>query len=686
MYREPGTSLARLALQLDRRGVPTPSGAPRWSSPTIRGILRNPVYTGQVYALRTRYRAPTHRRSATHPIGRPHGTAVPQPADAWLLVGQVPAVVSRAHFDEVQAKLATNRPFARRNNTTHQYLLRALVSCGCCRLACTARATGGRNFYYLCGGKRRSTSSHRATRCAARYIPADQLDGLVWQDLCALLGEPGPLASAVARAHGGGWLPQELLARRETLRRGQAHLRQQLERLTDAYLRAVIPLDEYERRRRDLEQRVRALAGQEEQLRCDAARQQQLAGVAASVEAFRARVQRGLAEATFEQRRQLVLLLIDRVVVTGADVEIRYVLPTSAESERVRFCHLRKDYFQDPMQPVLDPPMAPDGGRQRLRRQLGARQVVAGLGRDLAAAGDAADGLDRQHRPQARPVLEGGEDAHVRAGEDAPAHPPPVAVVERVEAGAERPAEREGVGREPGPHLGVGLPAVALEGQQVVPAASRDPLGDRGLAGERVEAHQAAAQVQPVQQVGDGGQLAALALGGPLRQHQPALGGVGADQVQGRAALLPVERAAHRLAVDRDLPRRALLGAEHRPHPAEERALERLGVDQREDAAERVVRGDAVRQGEEAPEPRLLASAVEGDVLERLRLAEDGADRDHEDVDEPVLDLPPAARVLDRGEFGDQGFEHGLSSVGKGQALAGQPARIEAADFMRPPC
>jgi len=40
-----------------------------------------------------------------------------------------------------------------------------------------------------------------------------------------------------------------------------------------------------------------------------------------------------------------VLLLIDRVVVTDAEVEIRYVLPTSPESEHVRFCHLRKDYF-----------------------------------------------------------------------------------------------------------------------------------------------------------------------------------------------------------------------------------------------------------------------------------------------------------------------------------------------------
>jgi site-specific DNA recombinase len=202
LYREPGTSLMQLAMPLDARGVPTPSGRPRWSSPTIRGILRNPTYTGQVYAQRTRYRPPTHRRSATHPIGRSHGTAVPQPADTWLLVGQVPAVVSQAHFDEVQAKLATNRSFARRNNTAHQYLLRALVSCGCCDLSCTARAINGRNFYYLCNGKGHSTFSHRATCCPARHTPADQLDELVWKDLCALLAEPEPLAAAVARAHG----------------------------------------------------------------------------------------------------------------------------------------------------------------------------------------------------------------------------------------------------------------------------------------------------------------------------------------------------------------------------------------------------------------------------------------------------------------------------------------------------
>ncbi len=42
-----------------------------------------------------------------------------------------------------------------------------------------------------------------------------------------------------------------------------------------------------------------------------------------SVEAFCTRVQGGLQQATWEPRRQLVELLIDRVVVTDADVELR---------------------------------------------------------------------------------------------------------------------------------------------------------------------------------------------------------------------------------------------------------------------------------------------------------------------------------------------------------------------------
>jgi len=86
-------------------------------------------------------------------------------------------------------------------------------------------------------------------------------------------------------------------------------------------------------------------ARQEEQLAVQANRLTEAAGLATSVETFCQRVQGSLAGATFEQKGQLVELLIDRVIVTGEDVEIRYVIPTSQRSERIRFCHLQLDYF-----------------------------------------------------------------------------------------------------------------------------------------------------------------------------------------------------------------------------------------------------------------------------------------------------------------------------------------------------
>ncbi len=42
-------------------------------------------------------------------------------------------------------------------------------------------------------------------------------------------------------------------------------------------------------------------------------------------------------QASFEQRGQLVELLIDRVVVTDGQVEIRHVIPTTPGSTKTRF-------------------------------------------------------------------------------------------------------------------------------------------------------------------------------------------------------------------------------------------------------------------------------------------------------------------------------------------------------------
>jgi site-specific DNA recombinase len=129
-------------------------------------------------------------------------------------------------------------------------------------------------------------------------------------------------------------------------------LSQQTERLTDAYLAAVLPLEEYQRRRLELEQRQQGIAEQARQLEVSVGRHEELAEMVQSMEAFCRRVQQGLTEATFEQKRHLIELLIDRVVVTDGEVEIRYVIPTAPGSEQIRFCHLRLDYFDVPPGPT----------------------------------------------------------------------------------------------------------------------------------------------------------------------------------------------------------------------------------------------------------------------------------------------------------------------------------------------
>ncbi len=147
-----------------------------------------------------------------------------------------------------------------------------------------------------------------------------------------------------AEGRGGHWLPQELQARQANLRRGRAALGQQVERLTQAYLAGVVPLAEYERRRRDADARLQALDRQEHELAHDAERQGETAGLAAHAEAFCQRVRKGLADADFDHKRALLELLVDRVIVTDGVVEIRYVVPTGPDGERKPFCRLRSDY------------------------------------------------------------------------------------------------------------------------------------------------------------------------------------------------------------------------------------------------------------------------------------------------------------------------------------------------------
>jgi site-specific DNA recombinase len=343
-FVDEGASVCELARRLRCLGIVSPSGLSSWHLSAVRGLLTNPVYAGQVFGNRLRARPVERRRSALRPVGRDGDSRRVNDPIEWIAVATVPAIVDREQFERAQERLAYNQRMAPRNNRVHDYLLRGLVSCGHCRRACSGRHVWRGYDYYVCRTKTQTSAQSPGEHCPTRHIPGRPLEELVWRDLCEVLAAPEMVAHAMERARGGYWLPQEMQARRANLRRAGAGLQQQIERLTEAYLAGVVQLSEYERRRRDAEARLLALTGQERELTHDTDRQAEAARLAAHAEAFCQRVRQGLEQADFGRRRELLELLIDRVVVTDETVEIRYAIPVGPEGEREPFCLLRTDY------------------------------------------------------------------------------------------------------------------------------------------------------------------------------------------------------------------------------------------------------------------------------------------------------------------------------------------------------
>lgn len=344
-YSEPGQpmSLYEVAKRLSEAQIPTPRGGKRWNVASIRGILRSPAYMGIAYSGRTRSAPARRRRSALQPVGSGQ-SGQPAPEEDWIAV-PVPAIISPTTFEAVQAHLDRNVQTARRNNTAHDYLLRGLVSCGQCRLACSGRTLPPGYQYYFCRGRPDSLRLAAGERCTARYAPARTLDEFVWQDLCQVLTDPALLTHELGRAQSGEWLPQARQARRQTLREVLAQLDRQQARLLDLYLGEVIARDEFERKRKEVTQTQQGLMQHLRQLDAQAQQHVNVAAVAEGIEAFCRRIQPTLENLTFAQRRQLVELLIDRVIVNDSQVEIRYVVPTGPKGETLPFCQLRLDYF-----------------------------------------------------------------------------------------------------------------------------------------------------------------------------------------------------------------------------------------------------------------------------------------------------------------------------------------------------
>lgn len=172
--REDGTSVLDLVRWLEAEGTPPPE-AERWSLNTVRRILRNPIYMGQiVYGRAALVKKPG--RKTPHRQRRAEPTVV---ANATT----VPAIVPAEVFAAVQLILDERAGFHRQHRRAAEgvHLLTGIARCRCGGTLNVHWARGVR--HYICS--KRITAGSSACPASGTVV-ADRVDRVVVADLLAL--------------------------------------------------------------------------------------------------------------------------------------------------------------------------------------------------------------------------------------------------------------------------------------------------------------------------------------------------------------------------------------------------------------------------------------------------------------------------------------------------------------------
>ena len=321
-------SIGEVCRRLQQAGERTRTGKTNWDRTTVWGILKNPAYKGTAAFGKTKAepRRPKLRPQRGDPA-QPRRLAAPAnvPEPQWLYI-PVPALVSEELFEVVQAQLTENRQRARQHQQGARYLLQGLLVCAQCQYAYYGKPISYKSAkgqqrdyaYYRCIG----TDAYRfggERICDNLQVRTDKLDEWVWNEVCALLENPGRLEQEYQRRLNDPGQPNEDLT---AIQAQLTKIQQAIARLIDSYTEGFIEKQEFEPRVKRLRERLTTLEDRNRQIKSELARQVELRLIVTRLEDFAAKIEDGLAEADWLTKRELIRTLVKRVEVGKDEVNI----------------------------------------------------------------------------------------------------------------------------------------------------------------------------------------------------------------------------------------------------------------------------------------------------------------------------------------------------------------------------
>jgi len=234
----------RIARTLNDEHITAPGGGDTWDPKYIKELLRNPFNRGLIIWGR-------HSR----------------PQQDWIVApSRYPAIFSAEEIDLIDAELARRRELRRGASSTRPWS--GLIICARCGKKMSYACAKGHQ-YYRCAVHQRMHEIGSSRPCHSNHVRLEKIEEAASAALQALANEETLDAAMRSMAEGGEG--SRLRRQLEEIAAAIGRIEGERERLTTAYLRSILEIDEFERRMEilaaDLERQRRQATEWRRQLR-----------------------------------------------------------------------------------------------------------------------------------------------------------------------------------------------------------------------------------------------------------------------------------------------------------------------------------------------------------------------------------------------------------------------------------
>lgn len=324
-------TLGAISKRLSDMGVPTRTDSRKrktadgyWAPSTVRFLLKSEVYLGRWH----------YRKSKSVAVpGQDESVAIPAPRENWIYV-PVPAIIDESTYQAAQERLKVNKEQALAQwKRKYTYLFSGMITCAACKSAyCGNPGSEKRWFRYYCMGKRKRPTA----KCTSPLVMEHILDEAIWPWIEEVVTNPDQVL-------------ETLQQRQQTINEQNAHVqsmiamtdkliiekRAERERVMALYKKGKLDEERWEQEDAQCAQELVGYEKERVALEARLVQSEYTPDYIADVQEVCARIAKGLANFTREERRAAYELLRLRIQIAVEDGEKVAYVECELDTERL---------------------------------------------------------------------------------------------------------------------------------------------------------------------------------------------------------------------------------------------------------------------------------------------------------------------------------------------------------------